>query len=313
MLEIIAKRAVNIIPICLVVYTIVFFLLRIAPGDPATAMLGDYASAEAVATLKAQMGLDQPLLAQYWDGLTGLLQGDLGTALSSGRPVADQILAALPYTLELSLSSLAIGILLGVPLGIVSAVKRDRLVDHGSRVLSLAGLSVPSFVLGIVMMLIFAIYVPILPAVGGGDRGDILDIAVHLILPASTLGLIMMAYVTRVTRNAMLNVLSDDYVRTARAKGLSEWRVILGHALPNCLVPLISLCAINFIMLISSSVMVEIIFSRQGLGRLLVGAMRQRDYVSLQSVLVVYAFLIILVNMLADILYGIANPRIRAK
>lgn len=313
MLEIIAKRAVNIIPICFFVYTIVFFLLRIAPGDPATAMLGDYASAEAVANLQKQMGLDRPLVVQYWDGLTGLLRGDLGTSLSSGRPVADQILAALPYTLELSLSALAIGILLGVPLGMISAVKRDSFVDHGSRVLSLAGLSVPSFVLGIVLMLIFAIYVPILPAVGGGDRGDVLGILDHLVLPATTLGLIMMAYVTRVTRNAMLNVLSDDYIRTARAKGIPEWRVILGHAFPNCLVPLISLCAINFIMLISSSVMVEIIFSRPGLGRLLVGAMRQRDYVSLQSVLVVYAFLIILVNMLADILYGIANPRIRAK
>ncbi|MCD1636472.1 ABC transporter permease [Martelella mediterranea] len=313
MLEIIAKRAVNIIPICFFVYTIVFFLLRIAPGDPATAMLGDYASAEAVANLQKQMGLDRPLVVQYWDGLTGLLRGDLGTSLSSGRPVADQILAALPYTLELSLSALAIGILLGVPLGMISAVKRDSFVDHGSRVLSLAGLSVPSFVLGIVLMLIFAIYVPILPAVGGGDRGDVLSILDHLVLPATTLGLIMMAYVTRVTRNAMLNVLSDDYIRTARAKGIPEWRVILGHAFPNCLVPLISLCAINFIMLISSSVMVEIIFSRPGLGRLLVGAMRQRDYVSLQSVLVVYAFLIILVNMLADILYGIANPRIRAK
>lgn len=313
MLEVIAKRAVNIIPICFFVYTIVFFLLRIAPGDPATAMLGDYASAEAVANLKAQMGLDRSLLVQYWEGLTGLLRGDFGTSLSSGRPVVDQILAALPYTLELSLSSLGIGILLGVPLGMISAVKRDRIIDHGSRVLSLAGLSIPSFVLGIVLMLVFAIYVPALPAVGGGNRGDVLDILVHLILPAATLGLIMMAYVTRVTRNAMLNVLSDDYVRTARAKGIPEWRVILGHAFPNCLVPLISLCAINFIMLISSSVMVEIIFSRQGLGRLLVGAMRQRDYVSLQSVLVVYAFLIILVNMLADILYGIANPRIRAK
>ncbi|MGI3171109.1 ABC transporter permease [Pseudooceanicola sp. C21-150M6] len=313
MLEIILKRAVNVIPICFVVYTIVFFLLRIAPGDPATAMLGDYASAEAVATLKAQMGLDRPLLVQYGEGLLGLLQGDLGTSLSSGRPVADQILSALPYTLELSFTSLLIGVLLGVPLGMISAVHQDRLVDHGSRVLSLAGLSIPSFVLGIVLMLVFAIYIPILPAVGGGTRGEPLDILVHLVLPAGTLGLIMMAYVTRVTRNAMLNVLSDDYVRTARAKGIPEWRVILGHAFPNCLVPLISLCAINFIMLISSSVMVEIIFSRQGLGRLLVGAMRQRDYVSLQSVLVVYAFLIILVNMIADILYGIANPRIRSK
>ena len=313
MLEIIMKRAVNVIPICFVVYTIVFFLLRIAPGDPATAMLGDYASAEAVATLKAQMGLDRPLLVQYGEGLLGLLQGDLGTSLASGRPVADQILSALPYTLELSFTSLLIGLLLGVPLGMISAVHQDGLIDHGSRVLSLAGLSIPSFVLGIVLMLVFAIYIPILPAVGGGTRGEPHDILVHLLLPAGTLGLIMMAYVTRVTRNAMLNVLSDDYVRTARAKGIPEWRVILGHAFPNCLVPLISLCAINFIMLISSSVMGEFIFSRLGLGRLLVGAMRQRDYVSLQSVLVVYAFLIILVNMIADILYGIANPRIRSK
>lgn len=313
MLEIIARRAINIIPICFLVYTLVFFLLRIAPGDPATAMLGDYASASAVAALREQMGLDQPLIIQYVEGLLGLLRGDLGTSLSSGTPVWNQIMSALPHTLNLAGMSLAIGVLLGVPLGAISAVYRDGVLDHSSRVFSLAGLSVPSFVLGIVLMLIFSIYVPILPAVGGGRAGDPLSILIHLILPATTLGLIMMAYVMRVTRNAMLNVLGEDYVRTARAKGVSEWRVVVRHALPNCLVPLISLCAINFIMLISSSVMVEIIFSRQGLGRLLVAAMRQRDYVTLQSVLVVYAFLIILVNTTADILYGIANPRIRAK
>lgn len=313
MTDILLKRLLNLIPICVLVYTMVFFLLRIAPGDPATAVLGDNATAEAVAALKAKMGLDRSLLEQYWDGLVDLLHGDFGMSLTSGLPVTDQILSALPYTLHLAFASLGLGLVLGIPMGMVSAIRRDGLFDHGSRVVSLAGLSVPSFVLGIVLMLIFTIHIPILPAVGGGKAGDPLSILRHLVLPATTLGLIMMAYVMRVTRNAMLNVLSEDYIRTARAKGLPEWKVILLHAFPNCLVPLISLAAINFITLVSSSVMIEIIFSRQGLGRLLVSAMRQRDYVSLQSVLVVYAMLIIAVNMTADILYSLVNPRIRAK
>jgi len=313
MSDILLKRLLNLIPICVLVYTMVFFLLRIAPGDPATAVLGDNATAEAVAALKTKMGLDRSLLEQYWDGLVDLLRGDFGRSLTSGLPVTDQILSALPYTLHLAFASLGLGLVLGIPMGTLSAIRRDGLFDHGSRIVSLAGLSVPSFVLGIVLMLTFSIHFPILPAVGGGKAGDPLSILRHLILPATTLGLIMMAYVMRVTRNAMLNVLGEDYIRTARAKGLPEWKVILLHAFPNCLVPLISLAAINFITLVSSSVMIEIIFSRQGLGRLLVSAMRQRDYVSLQSVLVVYAMLIIAVNMTADILYSLANPRIRAK
>jgi ABC-type dipeptide/oligopeptide/nickel transport system permease component len=313
MTDIFLKRLLNLIPICVLVYTMVFFLLRIAPGDPATAVLGDNASADAVAALKARMGLDRSLFVQYWDGLVDLLQGDFGRSLTSGLPVTDQILSALPFTLHLAFASLGLGLILGIPMGMLAAIRQDGLFDHGARVVSLAGLSVPSFVLGIVLMMIFTIYLPILPAVGGGRENDLLSILRHLILPATTLGLIMMAYVMRVTRNAMLNVMNEDYVRTARAKGLPEWRVILLHAFPNCLVPLISLAAINFITLVSSSVMIEIIFSRQGLGRLLVSAMRQRDYVSLQSVLVVYAMLIIAVNMTADILYSLVNPRIRSK
>lgn len=313
MMSIFLKRIVNLVPICVLVYTMVFCLMRIAPGDPATAVLGDNASAAAVAALKAKMGLDRPLLTQYWDGLVDLLRGDFGRSLTTGLPVTDQILSALPFTLHLALASLALGLILGVPMGVLSAVHRGGMLDHSARVASLAGLSVPSFVLGIVLMMIFTIHLPLLPAVGGGRAGDLSSILRHLALPATTLGLIMMAYVMRVTRNAMLDVLSEDYVRTARAKGLPEWRVVLLHAFPNCLVPLISLTAINFITLVSSSVMIEIIFSRQGLGRLLVSAMRQRDYISLQSVLVVYAMLIIAVNMVADILYSVANPRIRSK
>jgi len=313
MIELILKRAINLVPISLIVFTMVFFLMRVAPGDPAVAMLGDYASRDAVEALRTQMGLDKSLWQQYVESLLGILHGDLGRSLSSGTPVYDEIAAAAPYTFELALASLVIALVLGIPLGIVTAVYRDGFLDHAGRIFSLSGLSIPSFVLGIILMLLFSIYVPIFPAVGGGRPGDILNTLRHLALPSFTLGLIMMAYVTRVTRTSMLNVLQEDYVRTARAKGVSEWRVILGHAFANCLVPLVSLCAINIIVLISSSVMVEIIFSRPGLGRVLVSAMRQRDYVSLQSILVVYVGLVILVNVTADILYGIVNPRIRGK
>ena len=311
MVNLIFRRVLFTIPIAIAVFTLIFLLVRVAPGDPAVAVLGDYASKEAVDALRTKMGLDKSLWHQYTSALFGICRGDLGRSLVSGMPIVTEIKTALPFTLQLAFGAVLIGLALGIPLGIFTAVYRDGIGDYIGRIVSLAGLSIPSFFLAILLMFLFCIHFPWFPVVGGGDSSDLADILYHLFLPALTLGLIMMAYVTRVTRSTMLNTLQEDYVRTARSKGISEILVILKHAFPNALVPIVSITGVNVIVLISSSVMIEIVFSRPGLGRLLVGAMKQSDYVTLQSVMVIYAAMVIIINLITDLTYGIVDPRIR--
>jgi ABC-type dipeptide/oligopeptide/nickel transport system permease component len=311
MIGYIVRRVLITIPILLAVLTLVFLLVRVAPGDPAVAALGDYASREAVEALRERMGLDQPLWKQYLGFLGGLARGNLGRSLISGVPVADQVATALPHTLELTFAGVLIGLLFGMPLGILTSLHRNGLLDYLGRTFSLAGLSVPAFYLGILLMLLFSIQLGWFPVVGAGDLSDPVDTLYYLCLPALTLGLIMTAYVTRMTRSAMLNILGEDYVRTARAKGLSERAVIYGHALRNALIPIVSIVGIHTIELIGSSVMTEIVFSRPGLGKLMVGAMKQRDYIALQSIMVIYAGFVVIINLITDLAYGIADPRIR--
>ena len=313
MVSFIIRRLLLTIPVSLAVLTLIFVLVRVAPGDPAVAVLGDYASKEAVDSLRERMGLNQPLWKQYFSFLFELGRGDLGRSLISGVPVASQVRAALPYTLELTFAGIFLGLVFGIPLGILTALRRNGLIDYLGRAFSLAGLSVPSFFLGILLMLIFSIKLEFFPVVGGGDLFNILDTLYYLFLPALTLGLIMTTYVTRVTRSSMLNTLQEDYIRTARSKGLREQVVIISHAFQNALIPVISITGINVIVLIGSSVMVEIVFSRPGLGKLIVGAMKQRDYITLQSIMVIYAGCVVLVNLITDLLYGIVDPRIRYK
>jgi ABC-type dipeptide/oligopeptide/nickel transport system permease component len=294
----------------LAVLTLVFFVVRVIPGDPATAALGDYASQEAVDAMRERMGLNDPIYVQYFRFLGDLARGDLGTSLITGKPIGESIMAVLPYTLELTLSAVVVGALFGVPIGVYTAVKRNSLADYLGRVLSLTGLSVPAFYLGILIMLVFAIELSLFPAVGGGDLSDLKDNLRHLVLPALTLGLIMTASVARLTRSAMLNVLSEHYVRTARAKGLEERLVIVGHALRAALVPIVSIIGIWAANLIADSVLTETVFARPGLGKMLVGAIMQRDYTALQSVMVVYTVFIVGINLVTDIIYSIVDPRI---
>jgi ABC-type dipeptide/oligopeptide/nickel transport system permease component len=307
------RRLILAIPALLGVFTVIFIVVRIAPGDPATAALGDYASKEAVEALRRRMGLDAPLWLQYVRFLGGLLRGDLGKSLITGRPASEQILTVLPYTLQLTAAAILIGTLLGVPLGVFTALHRNRLADYLGRVFSLAGLSVPAFYLGLLLIFVFAVQLDIFPAVGGGDLSDPVDNLRHLVLPALALGLIMTAYVTRISRSAMLNVLSEDYVRTARAKGLAERIVLFRHALRTALIPIVSIIGIFAVSLIGSSVTTEIVFSRPGLGKLMVGATKQRDYTLLQSIAVVYAFIIVIINLTVDLVYGFIDPRIRER
>lgn len=294
-----------------IIFTVVFFVVRVIPGDPATAALGDYASKQAVEALREKMGLNDPLPVQYWRSLGDLLRGDFGESMITGLPVSEQVRYVLPYSLELAVFAILIGVAFGVPIGVYTAVKRNTIVDHLGRIFSLTGLSVPAFYLAVLMMLIFAVKLDIFPATGGGDLDDWADNLKHLVLPGITLGLIMTASVTRLTRSAMLNVLSEDYIRTARSKGLKERTVIFKHALRSAMIPVLSVIGIWIVGVIGSSVTTEMVFVRPGLGKMLVGAILQRDYTTLQSLIIIYAAMVAIVNLLTDWTYGLVDPRVR--
>ncbi|MBW7997966.1 MAG: ABC transporter permease [Candidatus Glassbacteria bacterium] len=305
------RRILLAVPVLLAVVTLIFFLVRAMPGGPAVAMLGDYATPEAIEALEEEMGLNDPLPVQYFRFLGSLARGELGRSQITGTPVAAEVARVLPYTLELAVSAIMIGILLGIPLGVATSLRRNSALDYLGRTFSLSGVSLPSFFLGILLMFVFSIKLDLFPVMGGGDLLDLRDNLRHLFLPSLTLGLMMAAYITRTTRSSMLNVLGEDYIRTARAKGLPERKVIFGHALRTALIPVASFTGVYAIILIGNSVLVEVVFSRPGLGKMMVGAINQRDYLTLQSVMAVYATLVVLINLLTDLSYGLIDPRIR--
>ena len=311
MIKYVINRIILSIPILLAVFTLVFLVVRVIPGDPAVAALGDYASKEAVDALRERMGLNEPILVQYFRFLADLARGELGNSLITGKPIKEQIAYSLPYTLELTFAAVAIGVILGIPLGLLTAVNRNNIIDYLGRIISLVGLSVPAFYFGILLIIFFAIRLNVLPAVGGGNIAEepIASLK-YLVLPALTLGLIMTTSVTRLTRSALLNVLSEDYVRTARAKGLEEKAVLFRHALRAALLPIVSITGFWTASLIGDSVLTEVIFSRPGLGKMLVGAILQRDYTALQSIMVIYAAFVVAINLLTDLTYGLLDPRI---
>ena len=307
----VVRRILQSIPILFIVLTMVFVIVRILPGDPAVAALGDYASKEAVTALREKMGLNAPIWIQYLRFLRDLCQGNFGKSMITGYPVAAQLMKVVPYSLELTFSAILFGFLFGIPLGIPAAVRRNSFIDYFNRVFSLMGLSIPAFYLGILLMLVFSIKFKLFPVVGGGDLSSLSSNLRHLFLPALSLGLIMTAYLTRMTRSSLLNILREDYVRTARSKGISERIVLLKHALRNALIPIIALGGVYAVVLIGSSVMTEIVFSRPGLGSLMVGAIKQRDYTTLQSVMVFYAVIVVALNLITDLIYRLIDPRIQ--
>lgn len=311
MLRYILRRLLLAIPTLLAVITIIFLLVRVIPGDPVTAALGDQASEEAVAKARADLGLDKSLFAQYIDYMKDLLTLDLGKSMISRAPAWDQISFVLPYTLQLAFAAIVIAQLFGIPIGIITAIKRNTWIDYLGRVISLAGLSAPAFYIGILLIFVFAAKLGWLPAIGAGKFSDPGENLKSLILPAFTLGLVETAYVARMTRSVMLNVLSDDYVRTARAKGLTERTVMIKHALRAALVPIVALVGLFAISLIGSSVLTEEVFARPGLGKLMIGATKQRDYTLLQAIMVVYALVIVAINIVVDIIYTMVDPRVR--
>lgn len=307
----ILRRLLLAIPTLIVVVTIIFFVVRVIPGDAARAVLGDYASEETIQRYREDMGLNKPLWEQYTDYMIGLVKGDLGDSLITRQPAWDQIKYVLPHTLELSAAAILIALVLGIPTGVLTAMKRNTWVDYLGRVVSLAGLSAPAFYVGLLLIYFFAAKAGIFPAIDAGDFSDPLDNLHHLILPAITLGLVETAYVARMTRSVMLNVLSDDYIRTARAKGVTERGVMMHHALRAAMVPIVSLVGIFTISLIGSSVLTEEVFARPGLGKLLVGVTKQFDYNMIQAIMVVYALIIVVVNIIVDLIYTWVDPRVR--
>ena len=311
MLRFILKRLLLGIPTLFAVLTIIFVLMRVVPGDPAYAVLGDYATDDAVAALREQMGLNQPIWQQYLTYMGGLLRGDLGDSLITRQPAWIQIRAVLPYTLQLTVAAIFIALAIGIPAGMISAVRRNTGIDYTVRVLSLAGLSAPAFYIGLLLMYLLSARAGWFPAISTAGFEEPRANLHALVLPAITLGLVETAYVTRMTRSVMLNVLSDDYVRTARAKGLANRSVLIRHALRPGLVPIVALTGIFIIGLIGGSVLTEEVFARPGLGKLMVGATTRRDYTLLQAIMVVYALIIVIVNIIVDIVYTWVDPRMR--
>ena len=305
------RRIMMFIPTLWIALTIIFILVRVVPGDPTAAIMGDYITEEGVQTLKRQMGLDRPLIEQYFKYLYDLIRGDFGRSLVTDGPVIDQLKTALPHTLELTFCGILVGIVTGIPLGLFLALKRNTVWDYLGRFFSLAGLSFPVFYTAILLILVFSIKLDLLPVMGVGEDGDWVDRLRHLILPSLTLGLLMMSYLTRITRSSMLDVLGADYVRTANAKGLKRKKVIVKHAFKNACIPIVTVLGLYTGILIGSSVLTEIIFNRPGLGSLIVGAMQNRDYITITSVMTLYAGLVITINLITDLSYGFIDPRIR--
>ncbi len=294
----------------LAVLTLVFFVIRVLPGSPAHVILGDFASQAAIEALERRLGLDQPIWVQYLDFIGKALTGDWGSSMVTERPVIGEILSVLPWTIELTVVALLIGIAIGIPLGVWAALHRNGGIDYGVRVLSLLGLSFPAFVSGVLLLLLFAIQLSWFPVISA-KTGSLSAWAQSLALPAINLGLINAAYITRVTRSAMLEVLGEDYVRTARAKGVPWGAVVWRHALGNAMIPIVTVVGLFLGILIGNSVLTELVFNRPGLGKLIVGALMQRDYTMLQGLMVIYTLLVVAVNVLTDVVYGLVDPRVQ--
>jgi len=297
----------------LAVLTLVFFLVRVLPGDPAMVILGDQASMAAIEQLRARLGLDQPLPVQYAAFMGGVFTGDWGVSMVTGRPVIQEILKVLPATLELTIVSLVLGAVIGVPLGIWAAINRNAIPDYLTRLGSLLGLSFPAFVSAIILLLVFAIQLRWFPVISSGQGETLAERIRDLTLPAVNLGLIMAAYITRVTRSSMLEVLGQDFVRTARAKGVPWGVIVWRHCLRNALIPVVTVVGLYLGILIGNSVLTEIVFNRPGLGKLIVGALNQRDYTMLQGMMVIYTLIVVAVNLLTDLSYGLIDPRVKYK
>ena len=306
MLRYLLTRLLYTLPAVWLVVSVVFLLIHLVPGDPVQQMLGEGAASADVQAARHAYGLDVPLGQQYWNYWKGVLHGDLGRSLRLDQPVGTLIAQRYPATLKLTLAALAVALALSIPAGVRSARRRNRWDDRLLGFLSLLGLSFPNFALGPVLILIFAIYLGLLPVSGSGTWA-------HLVLPAVTMGGALAAILTRMVRTAMLEELGQDYIRTARAKGLPERTVVYGHALRNALIPVLTVVGLQFGALLAGAIVTETIFSWPGIGRLTIQAISNRDYYLVQGCILAIGMTYVAVNLLTDMLYSVVNPRIRSE
>jgi len=327
------KRLISIIPVFLGVTILTFFIANVIPGDPVTLALGHRASEAQKAAFREKTGLNKPLIIQYGLYLDKLFHGDLGVSLRTKRPVLEDLLTYFPATLELTVAALAISLLFGIPFGIISAVKKDKPIDHATRIFSLLGVSMPIFWLGFMLLILFYMVLPIFP--GGarlslatttpqtitglytvdsllhGDWSALKDAVWHLIMPASTLGFCYVAVISRMTRSSMLEVLRQDYIRTAKTKGLSESKIILNHALRNSIIPVVTVSGALLGQLMSGSVLTETVFNWPGIGFYAVQSIMFLDFNAIIGFTIVVSFAFVMSNFLVDILYAVIDPRIK--
>jgi peptide/nickel transport system permease protein len=304
MLNFLTTRLLSAAIVVLGVMCMVFFLIHMVPGDPVDMMLGESARATDREALRAALGLDQPLLVQMQQYFTNLFQFDLGTSLHSRRPISEILLERLPATFELAVAALGVAILIAFPMGVIAAIRKDTLWDRGAMSFSLIGVSIPNFWMGPVLILVFSLWLGWFPVSGREGSGS-------LVLPAITLGTALAAVLSRMVRSSLLEVLSEDYIRTARAKGLGESAVVLKHGLRNALLPIITLLGLQLGVLLGGAVITETVFSWPGIGKLTIDAILKRDYPVVQACVLLISLGYVFVNVVTDLVYAWVDPRIR--
>jgi peptide/nickel transport system permease protein len=321
----ILRRLWLMVPALVGVSLVVFAILRLLPGDPAVAMLGLDATAEDLTTMRRLLGLDQPIYVQYWRFVSDILRGDFGKSIVRGSPALQTVLETLPATIELAVCAMLVSMVIAIPLGIIAAVRQHSLVDYVSMVVALLGVSMPIFWFGMIMILFFSLNLrwlspfgrgePLIDAVGyllkSGDPEELVGSLKHIVMPALALGANVTGLMARITRSSMLEVLRQDYVRTAKAKGLKDRVVVVRHALQNALLPIVTVLGLQFGALLGGAVITETVFAWPGVGRLVVQAINQRDFPVVQAAVIIMAVSVLFLNLIIDISYAYINPRIR--
>lgn len=312
MLKLILRRMIVAIPTLILVSMIVFMLQKILPGDPVLTLAGEERDPAVLDYLRDKYRLNDPLPMQYAAWAGQVLQGDLGKSLRTDVPVTTLIAQKLPVTLQLAAMAMFFALLVGIPMGIVAAVRKGKPVEMGANIAALSGMSIPNFWLGIILIMVVSVQWKLLPASGYVSPTEDLWLSIKtMLMPSLVLSTAIAAYLMRHTRSAMLEALSADYVRTARAKGVRPWRLVVRHGLRNALIPIVTVVGLYFGTLIGNSVLTEIVFNRPGLGKLILGALNSRDYTLLQGLMVVFASCVIVVNLLTDLVYGLVDPRVK--
>ena len=308
----IAKRIISVIPVLIIVSIVIFSLIHLVPGDPATAMLGDLATEEDIAALRIRMGLDKPLIEQYFIWIGNIFHGDFGMSVVNNETVGSLIISHIRPTISLAIYALVIAAVIAIPLGMIASRKKGSAIDHVVSVISLAGISLPSFLLGLFLMLLFSVKFRIFPVSGYKEISEgFLEHIRSLTLPAIALGFMNAALMMRMTRASMLEVLGSDYIKMAKAKGVKEFSLLVKHAFKNTLVTLITIFGQSIVQALSGAAVVESLFAVPGLGQLMVNSIGRRDYYVIQAIVLLIAVINVVINMIIDILYGFVDPRVR--